>query len=197
MAAQVKAQSLKALSLKALSSKALYCGAASFVAIAVIAVLAMATGEPLLFPSLGPTAFLIFTRPAPPTASPRNTVLGHLIGVGAGWLGLAVCGLLNTPPDLAHADWARVGAAAIALGLTCGLMPLLGVPHPPAGATTLIVALGLLRTPEQLAVLMTGVVLITLLGVVINRLAAGSSPGSSAEGRPERRSGVRASRRTR
>ncbi|MFB9906006.1 HPP family protein [Allokutzneria oryzae] len=157
-------------------SRALYCGAGSFLSIAVIAVLAMYTGEPLLFPSLGPTAFLVFSAPTLPTASPRNTVLGHLLGAGAGWLGLAVCGLLDTPADLNHVGWARVGAAAIALGLTCGLMPLLGLPHPPAGATTLIVALGLLRTPEQLLMLMAGVVLITVLGLVINRLAGTRVP---------------------
>ena len=45
------------------------------------------------------------------------------------------------------------------------------VPHPPAGATTLIVSLGILREPAQLAVLMVAVVLLTVQGYVINRLA--------------------------
>ncbi len=45
------------------------------------------------------------------------------------------------------------------------------VPHPPAGATTLIVSLGILRTPVDLAVLMLAVVLLTIQGFVINRLA--------------------------
>jgi len=45
------------------------------------------------------------------------------------------------------------------------------VPHPPAGATTLIVSLGILARPEQLAVLMIGVVLLLAQGFVINRLA--------------------------
>ena len=45
------------------------------------------------------------------------------------------------------------------------------VPHAPAGATTLIAALGLLRTPGQLTVLMIAVVLMILQGIVINRLA--------------------------
>jgi CBS-domain-containing membrane protein len=44
-------------------------------------------------------------------------------------------------------------------------------PHPPAGATTLIVSLGILREPEQLAVLMLAVVLLVVQGFVINRLA--------------------------
>jgi len=45
------------------------------------------------------------------------------------------------------------------------------VPHPPAGATTRIVSLGILREPEQLAVLMLAVVLLVVQGFVINRLA--------------------------
>ena len=40
-----------------------------------------------------------------------------------------------------------------------------------AGATTLIVSLGILREPEQLAVLMLAVALLLVQGFVINRLA--------------------------
>jgi CBS-domain-containing membrane protein len=45
------------------------------------------------------------------------------------------------------------------------------VPHPPAGATTLIVSLGILRTPSELAVLMLAVALLTAQGFLINRAA--------------------------
>jgi CBS domain-containing membrane protein len=44
----------------------------------------------------------------------------------------------------------RVGAAAISLGLTSGLMVWARVPHPPAGATTLIESLGILQNPGSL-----------------------------------------------
>ena len=66
---------------------------------------------------------------------------------------------------------AHVGAAGLSLGLTCGAMVWAHVPHPPAGATTLIVSLGLLREPGQLAVLMVAVVLLVAQGLAINRLA--------------------------
>ncbi|WP_246256843.1 HPP family protein [Amycolatopsis anabasis] len=148
-----------------------YSAINSFLSIALIAVAAMLTHQPLVFPSLGPTAFLLFSTPLVPAASPRNTVLGHLVGIGAGALGLAVTGLLTTPPHLDDVTVPRVGSAAIALGLTCGLMPLLRVSHPPAAATTLIIALGLLRTPHQLVVMFLGVLLITAQGLLINRLA--------------------------
>ena len=67
--------------------------------------------------------------------------------------------------------WPRVIAAGLSLGLTSGVMVLLKSPHPPAGATTLIVSLGILRQPWQLVFLMGAVVLLTLQAIAINRLA--------------------------
>jgi len=151
--------------------KAVYSAVNAFISLAVMALIAHLTHAPFLFPSLGPTAFLLFYTPLVPAASPRSTVCGHLIGVLAGYLALTLTGLRDTPPDLTDITWSRLAAAAIALGLTCGLMPLLGVAHPPAGATTLIVAMGLLRTPAQLAVIMLAVVLLVVQGLLVNRLA--------------------------
>jgi CBS-domain-containing membrane protein len=140
--------------------------------IGLMSLVALATGQPFVFPSLGPTAFLLFYTPHLPTASPRNTIAGHLIGVLAGYASLALFGLLHNPPALvAGVDAARVGAAALSLGLTAGLMVWLKVPHPPAGATTLIVSLGLIATIPKLGVLMLGVLLLVAQGFAINRLA--------------------------
>ena len=134
--------------------------------------MALATGEPFVFPSLGPTAFLLFYTPLAAPACPRNTVAGHLIGALAGYLALVVFGLTNDPPALASSVTAeRVGAAALSLGLTSGVMVWARVPHPPAGATTLIVSLGILREPEQIVMLMVAVVLLVVQGFVINRAA--------------------------
>lgn len=142
------------------------------IAIAIMATVALVTREPFVFPSLGPTAFLLFYTPLVPAASPRNTVCGHLIGALAGYLALVVFGLTDAPPALATSvTGPRVGAAALSLGLTAGLMVWCRVPHPPAGATTLIVSLGILREPFQLVVLMVAVVMLVAQGFVINRLA--------------------------
>jgi CBS-domain-containing membrane protein len=140
--------------------------------IGVMSAAAWATGSPFVFPSLGPTAFLFFYTPTAASAAPRNTVFGHLIGALAGYLALVVFGLTEAAPAFeTGVSAARVGAAAVSLGLTSGLMVWFRVPHPPAGATTLIVSLGILRTPAQLSVLMLAVVLLTVQGFVINRLA--------------------------
>jgi CBS-domain-containing membrane protein len=142
------------------------------VSIGVMAAAAWATGSPFVFPSLGPTAFLFFYTPLAPSAAPRNTIYGHAIGALAGYLSLVLFGLTDAGPALASGvSMARVGAAALSLGLTSGLMVWLRVPHPPAGATTLIISLGILTSPSQLAVLMLAVVLLTVQGYVINRVA--------------------------
>ena len=142
------------------------------IAIGAMAFVALVTGEPFVFPSLGPTAFLLFYTPLLAASSPRNTFGGHAIGAAAGYLSLVVFGLTEAAPALATSvTGARVGAAALSLGLTSGAMVWARVPHPPAGATTLIVSLGILREPEQLAVLMLAVVLLVVQGYVINHLA--------------------------
>ena len=140
--------------------------------IGIMSALALVTGSPFIFPSLGPTAFLFFYTPTAPAASPRNTIIGHAIGVLAGYLSLVITGLTVAGPALAvGVTWPRVIAAALSLGLTAGFMVLLKSPHPPAGATTLIVSLGILTRPWQLILLMIAVLLLTCQAFVINRLA--------------------------
>lgn len=146
-----------------------------FLSIGLMAAAAHVTGQPLVFPSLGPTAFLLFYAATQPAASPRNTIFGHLIGAGAGYVSLLAFGLAAAGPALAthHVTWFRVGAVALSLGLTAGLMVWLGIPHPPAGATTMIVSLGIIRTPAHIGVLMAAVAALVVQGIVINRWLAG------------------------
>jgi len=142
------------------------------ISIGIMSALAVITHTPFIFPSLGPTAFLFFYTPTAPSASPRNTLVGHTIGVLAGYFSLVVTGLTMAGPALSTGvTWPRVIAAALSLGLTSGVMVLLKSPHPPAGATTLIISLGILTKPWQLLVLMGAVVLLTIQAFVINRLA--------------------------
>jgi CBS-domain-containing membrane protein len=142
------------------------------ISIGIMAALAVVTHSPFIFPSLGPTAFLFFYTPTAPSASPRNTIIGHAIGAAAGYLSLIVTGLTMAGPALAvGVTWPRVIAAALSLGLTSGVMVLLKSPHPPAGATTLIISLGILTKPWQLLLLMAAVILLTLQAIAINRLA--------------------------
>ncbi|WP_226801713.1 HPP family protein [Alkalilimnicola sp. S0819] len=142
------------------------------VSIGLIAAVALWTGESFIFPSLGATAFILFYMPLAAPASPRNVLLGHLIGALAGWASLALFGLLDAAPAvMAGMDWPRVGATALSLAVTTSLMALLRVAHPPAGATTLIVSLGLMPQLSQIPVLMAAVLLLLAQALVLNRLA--------------------------
>ncbi len=146
-------------------------------AIGLMGAVAHYARAPFIFPSLGPTAFLIFHRPMASAASPRNTVVGHLIGALSGLAALAVCGLLAAPSAFeTGVTIPRAVAAGLSLGATSGLMVLLRRGHPPAGATTLIVSLGLMTSISQLAVLMAAVILLVVEGHVIHRLAGTRYP---------------------
>ena len=143
-----------------------------FVTIAILAVLAMVTRAPFVFPSLGPTAFLFFFSPMSPAASPRHTIYGHAIGIVCGYAALWATGLTDAPPALAiGVDLPRVVAAALSLAMTGCLMILFKAAHPPAGATTLIISLGIVTKPTYLVLIEVAVALLTLQAIAINRLA--------------------------
>jgi CBS domain-containing membrane protein len=55
----------------------------------------MASGTPFIFPSLGPTAFVFFFEPTEPSASPRNALFGHAIGIACGYAALWLLGLVH------------------------------------------------------------------------------------------------------
>lgn len=67
--------------------------------------------------------------------------------------------------------WPRILASALALSLTGAIMVLLHVKHPPAGATTMIVSLGILAKPGYLPIIEIAVVLLAAQAFAINRLA--------------------------
>ncbi len=150
----------------------MYCIVNGFVSICIMGGIAMWSKNPFVFPSLGPTAFLFFFSPKLPASSPRNTLMGHALGISAGWFSLVIFGLLDDPNILVSGVvWQRVLAAGLSLGLTCALMALFKCPHPPAGATTLIVSLGLVHTYFGFLCMMLAVILLNLQAFVINRTA--------------------------
>ena len=151
-------------------------------ALAVSGLAAYLLKEPLLFPSLGPTAFLFFEYPLGSGSSPRNTLIGHLVAVLAGALSLAVFGLLDHPSVLQEGvTLPRIGAAAFSMALTGAVLLLLRSSHPPAGASVLIVSLGFFQRPLEMLVLMIGVLLLTVVAWVINRAAGVPVPVRSVE----------------
>lgn len=143
-----------------------------FIAVAILAALAMICHTSFVFPSVGPTAFLLYFMPTAPTATPRNTICGHAIGIACGYAALWLMGLQSQPSALLEGvQWQRVLAAALSLATTGALMILFRVVHPPAGATTLIISLGFITAPAHLGVIEIAVALMAIQAFIINRLA--------------------------
>lgn len=163
------------------NGNAVYTFTCSLLAIALSGLWAWAVKEPLLFPSLGATAFLIFETPMAEVGTPRNTLIGHGVGIAAGVLSLLIFGLWNHPSVyVTGMTPARIGAVALSVALTGGVLRVLRSAHPPAGATTIIVASGLLARPHQLVDVAVGVLLLTLAGWLLNRLMGVPAPRWSA-----------------
>ena len=143
-----------------------------FITIALLALLALVSRNPFVFPSLGPTAYLLFFSPLGETCSPRNTIFGHAIGIICGYAAFVATGAGAVPFGV-HPGvfWPRILAAALSLSATGALMVLLGASHPPAGATTLIISLGIISKPGELMIIEVAVILLVIQALVINRLA--------------------------
>ncbi|WP_135853506.1 HPP family protein [Halorussus salinus] len=145
----------------------------------VVAALAVLTGRSFLFPSLGPSAFLLATRPAAPASSPRRVAGGHAVGILAGlaaYHGIASGPLLAAsapaltapaptlvapPPALTASSVALAASGVVSVVLTTAGMVVADLRHAPACATTLIVSLGLLSSLAD--ALLVGVAICVLL----------------------------------
>lgn len=148
-----------------------------FVSIAILATVAMLSRTPFLFPSLGPTAILFFFHPMSPSASPRHALFGHAIGIVCGYGSLLLLGLQRAGPDMSGAiGLRRLFAVALSLSATAFFMILFKAAHAPAGATTLLISLGLITEPFHLLILEIAVALLCLQAISINRLAGLNYP---------------------
>jgi hypothetical protein len=140
--------------------------------ILAIGLIGLAVGRPWIGPSLGPTIMLAVMSPAHPTARAWNVLAGHLGGLSAGLAAVMMVGAQNAPIVLQTGELTapRVAAATIAVGLTAAVGIILRASHPPAAATTLLVALGSIARPPQILAMIAGVVIVALLAEWIRRI---------------------------
>jgi len=147
----------------------LYAAVLTFVVLALCGAVGLAVKQPWLFPSLGPTAMLFFESPREKPAQPANALIGHLIAIGVGWAMLTVFHLDPLPPaPIGGLSAGYVLAGALSVALTSLILIGIGRPHPPAGASTLIVSLGILTTPVQLGTMALAVLFLTVAGWGLN-----------------------------
>jgi hypothetical protein len=151
-----------------------------------VGALGVIAGQPWLFPSLGPTAFLQAEYPELPASRWGRTVGGHLVGLGMGALGVWAFGVVGAPPALGPGSLVpgRIEAAAFAVAATIAVSLLLRVSHPPAASTTLLVALGSLRiTVHDIGAVVIGLLVVASLGELFRRLRLRSARSSQDGGR--------------
>ncbi|WP_222915652.1 HPP family protein [Natrinema sp. SYSU A 869] len=150
----------------------------SGVLLTILGVLAWVTGRTLIFPSLGPSAFLLATVRDSEVTTSRRVVGGHLIGVVAGLIAYhsvaAGLGVTTARPMLATAQLRLAASGVFAVMLTSGGMLATDTVHPPACATTLIVSLGFLSSLADGAFIMLAiVVLVTIHKLVLHEWSFG------------------------
>jgi CBS-domain-containing membrane protein len=148
--------------------------------IVVCGAVAWVSGHPFLFPSLGPSAYLLAARPTSPASAPHRVIGGHAIGtiVGLGSYTLLASGLtlsaLTVPLSIAGL---RLGSAAVlSMVLTMAAMVETGLRHPPACATTLLVSLGLLSTLTDAMIMLLAVGLLVCAQQLIMIVDPRSTP---------------------
>ncbi len=141
--------------------------------IAAIGLAGLLFRQPLLFASLGPSAYLLVHSPMQPAAKPYNVIVGHLIALSTTFVVTALTGAADEPSVFVTHElvFIRVVCSAVALGLAVAMELLLQASHPPAAATVLLITLGGFPPSLQNAVsIMVGVALLFALGESVRRL---------------------------
>lgn len=136
----------------------------------VMALASWTTQNPLIFASLGPTAYELIETPERPSARTYNIVVGHLIGVLAAFLAIYLTHATHVPPVTERGlPLPRAWAAGLAAALTVLVTLIARAAQPAALSTTLVVALGTMQQWRDGFFIMGAVLLMTVLGIPIRR----------------------------
>ncbi|MFC7202338.1 HPP family protein [Haloferax namakaokahaiae] len=145
--------------------RAIETGVAAGGLFAVLGLIAWVTGQPFVFPSLGPSAFALAFETRREKVRPRRVVGSHLIGALAGFAAYSVLAsgvsLTAVPPALSIAGLQLILSGVVSVVVTGWGMLVTDTVHPPACATTLIVSLGLLSSAFDV-----GVIVVSVVGLV-------------------------------
>lgn len=127
--------------------------------------------QPLIFASLGPTAYELIETPHRRSAQPYCIFVGHLIGVASAFLALFVTRAWYVPVVSGNGvPMDRVWAVVLAAALTTFVTLLLRASQPAAIATAVLISAGVLQRPVDAAVIMGAVLLMMLVGEPLRRL---------------------------
>ncbi len=132
----------------------------------VVAIVGWATHNPFVFASLGPTAYELIEKPQIKSAKPYNIIVGHLIGLGAGFFAIWVLNAWGAP-KVATAEFVpgiRVCTAVIAVVITTFVTLALKASQPASLATSLLVAIGSMQTSRDAVAIIVAVLIMAAVG---------------------------------
>jgi hypothetical protein len=142
--------------------------------VAVLGFVAWGTGTAFIFPSLGPSAFVLAFASEDDRPSGYRVVGGHVVGAVAGIAAYTLLAsdtaLTATPPAFSLSGLRLVASALFSVVATSWAMVVTDTVHAPACATTLIVSLGLLSTPLEVGIIVVSVVLLVVAADAVNSL---------------------------
>ncbi len=138
-----------------------------------VGVIGLLLHKPLLFASLGPTAYEQCEFPHRPSARPWNVIGGHMVAIVIGFALVAVlhvgsAGKINGDTAV---NWPRLAASALAVALTAGLNMLLKATQPAAFASALLVTMGAFQSARGAVSLVASVLILGFLGELVRRRA--------------------------
>jgi CBS-domain-containing membrane protein len=142
-------------------------GLGGCLAIAFVGALSALGLPPLLMAPFGASCVLLFSVPASPLSQPLNVIGGHLLSASIGLLAIGV---------LPEVWW----AAALATGVAIGLMSLLRVTHPPAGANPLVIFAAAPGWDFLLFPVLAGAVVLVAVATIYHRAARLPYPAKRA-----------------
>lgn len=128
------------------------------------------TGNLWLFPSLGPSIFMLVESPHQKSSSIYNMTVGHLVGIISGYALAIITGAAYIPSafDVDHLQLSQIVASCIAIALVMLIHILLNASHPPAIATTFLITLGSFKaTLHDLSAILIGIVITTFAGEIV------------------------------
>lgn len=134
----------------------------------VLGIIAWATGRPFIFPSLGPSAYLMATGEVDRAEGGYHIIGGHTVAVITGMIAYHPIAAGIASPDVFGADPAAFSpdVLLLAISATIGMvlctiaMLVVKTNHPAACATVLIVALGIMADPLDGAIIIGAVIVL-------------------------------------
>jgi hypothetical protein len=126
---------------------------------------------PLLFTSLGPTAYEQIEKPDASSARPYNILVGHSVALVSGLVALFLVHAFQAPvPSAAgHLTGSRIFASVLGCVLTALVNLLLDASQPAAFSTALLVTLGSYESARDALTILLAVLCLTVLGEPLRR----------------------------